>query len=100
LALHGGELARLVFRNERIDDLVERRLALQHQMELMGGEPDAMVRHPPLRKVVGADALGAVARADLAAPVLGALRVEVWRTEFARDGLAPRLVLVAQAELP
>ena len=33
-------------------------------------------------------------------PGLGALRVEVWRTEFASDDLAPRLVLVASAEQP
>ena len=33
------------------------------------------------------------------APGLGALRIEVWRTEFAPDDLAPRLVLVASAEL-
>lgn len=32
-------------------------------------------------------------------PGLGALRVEVWRTEFAPADLAPRLVLVARAEL-
>jgi hypothetical protein len=33
------------------------------------------------------------------APGLGPLRVEVWRTEFARADLAPRRVLVASAEL-
>jgi hypothetical protein len=30
---------------------------------------------------------------------LGPLRVEVWRTEFAREDLTPRRVLVASAEL-
>jgi hypothetical protein len=34
------------------------------------------------------------------APGLGPLRVEVWRTEFARDDLRPGLTLVARVELP
>jgi hypothetical protein len=32
-------------------------------------------------------------------PALGALRIEVWRTEFQAGDLAPRSVLVARAEL-
>src|SRR5262249_54898129 len=35
-------------------------------------EIDAVVAHAPLRKIIGADALGAVAGADLAAPFGGA----------------------------
>ena len=38
----------------------------EHLVELVEGEVDAVVGHPPLRKIVGADALRAVARADLA----------------------------------
>src|SRR3990170_8682034 len=75
LLLHGRELGGLMLGNERVDDLVERGLALEHEIKLVGGEADAMVGDAPLREVVGADALGAVARADLAAAVLRPLGV-------------------------
>ena len=51
---------------ERVDQLVER-VARHDLVELVEGQVDAVVGHPALREVVGADALGAVARADLRA---------------------------------
>src|SRR5438094_1248251 len=47
---------------ERVDHFVEG-LAGQHLVELVEGQVDAVVGHPSLREIVGADPLGAVARA-------------------------------------
>ena len=74
MALHGRELARLMIGDERVDQLVERR-ALEHRVELVQRQVDAMIGDAPLRKVVGADALRAVARADLALAGLRARRI-------------------------
>jgi hypothetical protein len=70
----------------------ERRLALPDALERLRRHAREVPREANLRR------LGEALRAR--APGLGALRVEVWRTEFAREDLAPRLVLVARAELP
>ena len=56
--------------DQRVDDLVE--IALHHPVELVERQVDAVVGHPPLRKIVGADALGAVARPDLQLACFGA----------------------------
>src|ERR1700722_18631358 len=69
--LFGREQRRLIFRHQRIDELVER-LTFENLRQLVEGEIDAVVRHPPLRVIVGADAFRAVAGADLAAPLGGA----------------------------
>ena len=61
-----GEPGRLVLGDQRLDDLVER-LARDHLVELVEGQVDAVVGDAVLREIVGADALGAVAGADLAA---------------------------------
>jgi hypothetical protein len=61
---------------QRDDDLVDS--PLQHMRQVVEREADAVIGHPVLRKVVGADALGTVAGADLAAAlggVFGALLV-------------------------
>src|SRR5215831_4687695 len=68
--LHGCELARLIIGDERIDDFVERGRPFEHVRKLVGGEADAVIGDATLREIVGADALGAVAGADLAAAVL------------------------------
>src|SRR5580704_475186 len=65
---------RLMFGGQGVDELAQR-LALDHLRQLVEREVDAMVGDAPLRKIVGADALGAVARPDLAAPIGGALGV-------------------------
>src|SRR5262249_59414504 len=65
---------RLVLGHERVDDLAQR-LAFDHLRQLVKREIDAVVAHAPLRKIISADALGAVARADLAAPLGGARSV-------------------------
>ena len=57
------EQLRLVVGDQRVDHLVE--LAHHHAVELVERQVDAVVGQPPLRKIVGADALRAVARADL-----------------------------------
>src|SRR5690606_2487157 len=76
------ELIRAMLLHERIDDLVE--VAFHDLIELVEGQVDPVVGHPPLREVVRADPLGAVAGADEAAPALGCL------------GLAPRHLGVPQ----
>src|SRR5262245_36897841 len=62
----GRQQLGLVLGHERVDDLAER-LALDDLRQLVEREIDAVVAHPALREIVGADALGAVAGADLAA---------------------------------
>ena len=83
------------FRSVRVVELAaggERPVALP-------GELDRLRRH--VREVPSAPNLRRLAEALRArAPSLGTLRVEVWRTEFAHDDLAPHAVLVARAELP
>src|SRR6476659_4976915 len=58
------QLSRLVVGDQRIDYLVES-LAAQNLVEFVEREIDAVVSHAALRKIVGADALRAVARPDL-----------------------------------
>jgi hypothetical protein len=70
----------------------ERRVALPQELERLQRHVREVPRAANLRR------LGAALRQR--APGLGPLRIEVWRTEFAADGLVPRLVLVASAELP
>ncbi len=83
---HGG------FRSVRVIELAptgERRVELPQAHE-------RLVRHT--REAPHAGNLLQLAEAIRAgAPGLGALRIEVWRTEFAADDLAPRRVLVASA---
>src|SRR5205814_6128364 len=59
---------------------------------------DTVVGHPPLREIVGADALGAVARADLALAVGGARRRQSLPLRLIKPGAqhlqGARLVLV------
>src|SRR5262249_3776253 len=55
---------RLIFGEDRIDDLVER-LAAHHLVDLVKGQVDPMIGDPALRKIVGADALRSVAAAAL-----------------------------------
>src|SRR5438132_4087800 len=71
--IHGCQLARLVLGDERVDQLVERG-ALEHLLELVQREADAMIGDAPLREIVGADALRAIARDDLPLE-LGSARV-------------------------
>ena len=58
-----------------------KRFAFDHLRQLVEREIDAVIADAALRKIVGADALGAVARADLAAPVGRALGVLLLRSE-------------------
>src|SRR5262249_49217645 len=68
--LHGCELARVMLGDQSIDQLVERG-AFQHLVELVQRQADAVIGDPPLGEIVGADALRAVARADLALALRG-----------------------------
>src|SRR6266545_2141532 len=61
------QLFGLVVGGERFHDHVQ--FSVHDEVELMQGEADAVVGHAILRKVVGADLLAAVARADHAAPL-------------------------------
>src|SRR5262252_6509373 len=68
------ELRRLIFRDQGIDDFAER-FPLENLRQLVERQIDAVVGYAPLRIIVGADALGAVAAPDLAAPFGGARRI-------------------------
>src|SRR5262252_2887494 len=74
--VHGCQFARLMLCYQSIYQFVERG-AFQHLIELVQRQADAMVGDAPLREVIGADALRAIARANLAlalrSPRLGRL---------------------------
>ena len=72
--LRGQEFG-LMFGHQRRHQFFQRR-ALDDLVELVEGEVDAVVGHPPLREIIGADALGAVAGADLALALGRALGVD------------------------
>src|SRR5271156_319477 len=59
--------------SERVDNRID--CAVEKGVELMNRHVDAMVGHPRLRKVVGADSLRAVARAHHRSPRLRDLRL-------------------------
>src|SRR5215218_8552561 len=84
---------------QRVGEL--RQLSLEDAVELVLREPDPVVGDPVLREVVGADLLGAVARADLRPArrvELGALALELLFVEpRAQD--AHRLLAVLQLRL-
>src|SRR6267142_6876391 len=64
----GGELGCLMLRRQRIDQFAKR-FARDHLRELVECEVDAMIGDAALRKIIGADALGAVAGPDLLAAI-------------------------------
>src|SRR6266851_193424 len=68
--LRHRELGGAVGGGQGVDDLVER-LARHDLVDLVERQADAMVGHPALREVVGADPLGAVAAANLALAIGG-----------------------------
>jgi len=83
------------FRRVRVVELAaggERPVALPQELERLQRHVREVPRAANLRR------FGEALRER--APDLGALRVEVWRTEFAPRDLAPSSVLVASAELP
>jgi hypothetical protein len=85
---HGG------FRRVRVLELAaggERAVAVPEELERLQRHVREVPRAANLRR------LGEALRAR--APALGALRVEVWRTEFAPGDLEPRRVRVASAVL-
>src|SRR5260221_14330023 len=59
------EPRRAIFGEQGLDDLVEG-FPAHHLVDLVEREVDAVVAHSPLREIIGADALRAVAGADLA----------------------------------
>src|SRR5882672_2195544 len=58
----GGELLGLMLGEQRLRQL--REVAVHDVVDLVEREPDAVIGHPPLREIVGTDALRPVARAD------------------------------------
>jgi hypothetical protein len=81
------------FRSVRVVELAaggERPVVLPSELDRLRRHVREVPREANLRRLAEA------ARAR--APSLAALRVEVWRIEFAPDDLAPRLALVARAE--
>ena len=67
----GRQQLGLMVGDQRVDDLAQR-LALHHLRQVVERQVDAVVGDAALREVVGADALGAVARADLVLALGGA----------------------------
>src|SRR5262249_6410819 len=76
---------RLMLAHQRVDDLAQR-FAFHHLRQLVEREIDAGVTHPPLRKTIGADALGAIAGADLPGRLGGARRVLLLTFEIVEPG--------------
>src|SRR5262245_3322783 len=68
--VHGRQFARLMFCYQSIYQRIERG-AFQDLIELVQRQADAMVGDAPLREIVGANALRAIARADLALALRG-----------------------------
>src|SRR6476646_9039591 len=62
----------LTLRLQSLDEFVE--IAFEHLFQLMQRHPDAMICHPILRKVVGANLLASLARAHLRLAILGDFR--------------------------
>ena len=60
-------------RGQRVDDFGQ--IARHHPVERIERQVDPVIGHPPLGKVIGADAFAAVARSDLALAVGGAFAV-------------------------
>src|SRR5262249_16496141 len=89
---------RLMLAHQRVDDLAQR-FAFHHLRQLVEGEIDAVVPPPPLRKIIGADALGAIAGADLPAPLGGARRILLLTFEIVEPGAQHRHGLGAIAML-
>src|SRR4029078_693035 len=65
-------------------------IALDDVVALVEREIDPMVREPTLRKVVGADPLGTIARADEAAPLLRRLGLALRDLGVAQPRRQPR----------
>src|SRR5476651_476338 len=72
----GRKQSGLMLGHQCIDDLVER-FALDDLRQFVEREVDAVIAHAPLRKIVGADAFGTIARADLAAALLRASGIDL-----------------------
>ena len=70
--------------DEGIDHFVQR-FARQDLVELVEREIDPVVGKPALRKIIGADAFGAIAGTDLGTPVRGALGVKYLALQFVRS---------------
>src|SRR5436853_3558948 len=68
--VHRRQRARLMLGDECVDQFVERG-ALEHLLELVQRQADAMIGDASLGEIVGADALRAVAGADLALALRG-----------------------------
>src|SRR5271165_3644195 len=75
-----GQQRSLMLGYQRIDDLAQR-LALDNLRKLIEGEIDAVVAHAPLRKIVGADALGTITRPYLSTALRGAFSVTLLALE-------------------
>ena len=66
----------LMFGHQCVDHIGER-LAFHHLRQFVERQVDAVIGDATLREIIGADAFGAVAGADLAAPLGRALGVEL-----------------------
>src|SRR5215470_4279998 len=74
LCILRGKLRRLIFRDQSVDNFAKR-FAFENLRQLVKRQVDPVIGNPPLRIVVGADALGPIPGPDLAAPLGGARRI-------------------------
>ena len=75
--------------DEGVDHFVQR-FAGHDLVELVENEMDPVVGEPPLRKIIGADAFGAIAGPDLGTPVRGALGVKFLALRIVDPGTQER----------
>src|SRR5271167_3612170 len=74
------QLLRLVVGPQSFDNVVD--LPLHHSVELMQGEPDAVIGEAILWEIISADLLAAVSRADHLPPLLGNLFLLLLKLHF------------------
>ena len=72
----GRQQLGLMLGDQRVDDLAQR-FAFHHLGQIVERQIDAVIGDAALREIVGADALGAVARADLILALGGAGVIEL-----------------------
>src|SRR3954469_22969971 len=84
LFIEAGQPLRFILGGQSADQLVQ--LAFEDLGEAVEGEVDAVVGHPPLREIIGTDALGAVARSDHRLAHPGPLRGEPLALQLVKAG--------------
>src|SRR5690606_17517571 len=74
----------LIVGGQRIDDLAQ--ITLNDAVQRIKGQANAMIGHPPLRKAIGADAFGTVARSDLRLAISCTLSISARAFQIVKPG--------------